>query len=48
MSARALLVYCGLVMSVSAFAVDITLPFLGAMVEALDTRYALVQWTITF
>ncbi|MEQ8297053.1 MAG: MFS transporter [Nitratireductor sp.] len=48
MSARALLVYCGLLMSVSAFAVDITLPSFGAMVDALDTRYALVQWTITF
>ena len=37
MSARALLVYCGLLMSVSAFAVDITLPSFGAMVDALDT-----------
>lgn len=47
MTPRAIVIYCGLLMSVSSFTVDITLPTFPAIVGALDAPYAMVQWTIT-
>ncbi len=44
---RFLVFYCGLLMSLGAFSVDITLPSIPAMVAGLDAPYALVQWTVT-
>ncbi|MCV0397494.1 MAG: Bcr/CflA family efflux MFS transporter [Rhizobiaceae bacterium] len=44
---RAVVLYCGLLMSISAFSVDITLPSFPAMAEGLSARYELIQWTIT-
>ncbi|MFN3764849.1 MAG: Bcr/CflA family efflux MFS transporter [Aliihoeflea sp.] len=46
MTPRAIVVYCGVLMSISSFTVDITLPSFPDIVAELDTRYALVQWTI--
>ncbi len=47
MSHRVLVLYCGLLMSISAFSVDITLPSFPAMVSGLSTEMAFVQWTVT-
>ncbi|MEM9105782.1 MAG: MFS transporter [Pseudomonadota bacterium] len=47
MSQRILVVYCGLLMSVSAFLVDITLPAFPTMVQEFSSPYAYVQWTLT-
>lgn len=47
MKARGVIVYCGLLMSISAFATDITLPAFPEMAASLDAPYAMVQWTIT-
>lgn len=47
MTPRSIVVYCGVLMSISAFSVDITLPAFPAMAEGLAARYTLVQWTIT-
>lgn len=46
-SGRFLVFYCGLLMSLGAFSVDITLPSIPAMVDGLAAPYALVQWTVT-
>lgn len=48
MSPRAVVIYCGMLMSLSAFSVDVTLPSFPAIVEELDAPYSQVQWTITF
>lgn len=48
MTPRAIVVYCGLLMSSSAFSVDITLPSFPSMVADLGAHYSRVQWTITF
>lgn len=48
MTPRAIVVYCGLLMSSSAFSVDITLPAFPSMVVDLDAPYSRIQWTITF
>lgn len=47
MKARGVIVYCGFLMSISAFATDITLPAFPEMAASLDAPYAMVQWTIT-
>ncbi|QDY99368.2 multidrug effflux MFS transporter [Nitratireductor mangrovi] len=47
MNQRAIVVYCGLLMSISAFTVDITLPSFPAMAADLDAPFEQVQWTIT-
>ncbi|MCP4314955.1 MAG: multidrug effflux MFS transporter [Hyphomicrobiales bacterium] len=47
MSQRLVIVYCGLLMSLSAFSTDVTLPAFPEMVEEFATPYAYVQWTIT-
>lgn len=44
---RTVVLYCGLLMSISAFSVDITLPSFPAMAAGLSARYELVQWTVT-
>lgn len=44
---RYVALYCGLLMSISAFSIDISLPAIPAMVRELDEPYALVQWTVT-
>jgi DHA1 family bicyclomycin/chloramphenicol resistance-like MFS transporter len=44
---RWIVAYCGVLMSISSFAVDITLPSFPAMVDDLDAPFELVQWTIT-
>jgi MFS transporter, DHA1 family, multidrug resistance protein len=44
---RWIVAYCGVLMSISSFSVDITLPSFPAMVSDLGTRFELVQWTIT-
>lgn len=44
---RWLVTYCGVLMSISSFSVDITLPSFPAMVADLDAPFELVQWTIT-
>ncbi len=46
-SGRFIVFYCGLLMSLGAFSVDITLPSIPAMVDGLAAPYALVQWTVT-
>lgn len=48
MSARAIVIYCGLLMSISAFSVDITLPSFSDMVSELGSPFEQVQWTISF
>lgn len=48
MTPRGIVVFCGLLMSSSAFSVDITLPSFPEMVAELDAPYSSVQWTITF
>lgn len=47
MSLRAIVIFCGLLMSISAFSVDITLPSFPAMAADLAAPFELVQWTIT-
>ncbi|WP_136658363.1 MFS transporter [Nitratireductor sp. XY-223] len=47
MSQRLIVVYCGLLMSISAFSVDITLPAFPAMMAQFSTGFAQVQWTVT-
>jgi DHA1 family bicyclomycin/chloramphenicol resistance-like MFS transporter len=47
MSQRAMVVYCGLLMSLSAFLVDITLPAFPVMVKEFSSPYSYVQWTLT-
>jgi MFS transporter, DHA1 family, multidrug resistance protein len=42
-----IVIYCGVLMSISAFAVDILLPGMPAMVSGLQAPYAAVQWTVT-
>jgi DHA1 family bicyclomycin/chloramphenicol resistance-like MFS transporter len=44
---RSIVIFCGFLMSISAFSVDITLPSFSAMVHDLRAPYASVQWTIT-
>jgi len=48
MKPRAIVIFCGLLMSSSAFSVDIMLPSLPSIVDDLAAPYGLVQWTITF
>ncbi|WP_419906717.1 MFS transporter [Hoeflea sp.] len=47
MSQRLIVVYCGLLMSISAFSVDITLPAFPAMMAEFSVGFAQVQWTVT-
>lgn len=47
MSQRLIVVYCGLLMSISAFSVDITLPAFPAMMAEFEAGFAQVQWTVT-
>ncbi|WP_170314806.1 MFS transporter [Aquibium carbonis] len=47
MKDRWLVAYCGVLMSISSFSVDITLPSFPDMVADLATPFELVQWTIT-
>lgn len=47
MKGRAIVLYCGLLMSISAFSVDITLPSFPAMARDLAAPFEQVQWTIT-
>lgn len=47
MNPTALVVYCGVLMSISAFSVDITLSSFSEMAATLESPYTLVQWTIT-
>lgn len=44
---RFAVIYCGLLMSIGAFSVDITLPSIPAMVGDLAAPYGMVQWTVT-
>jgi DHA1 family bicyclomycin/chloramphenicol resistance-like MFS transporter len=44
---RTIVVYCGVMMAISAFSVDITLPSFPAIQAGLLAPYELVQWTIT-
>ncbi len=47
MSPRALIVYCGFLLSVSAFSVDITLPFFEVMSRSLGAPMPSIQATVT-
>ncbi len=47
LSPRALVVYCGLLLTLGSFSVDITLPFFRAMREAFGSTDAAVQATVT-
>lgn len=47
MNHRLVVFYCGLLMSLSAFSVDITLPAFPEMVRELATPYSHIQWTVT-
>ena len=47
MGRRAIVIYCGLLMSVTAFSVDITLPAFPQMMDEFSTRFTQVQWTVT-
>ncbi|UCE30553.1 MAG: MFS transporter [Burkholderiales bacterium] len=47
MGERALIVFCGLLLAVSAFSVDITLPFFGRISAELQTPYPLVQASVS-
>lgn len=47
MKERWIVAYCGVLMSISSFSVDITLPSFPVMVNDLDAPFELVQWTIT-
>ncbi len=48
MSSTAILIYCGVLMAISAFNVDMTLPTFAAMSDDLAAPYEQVQWTVTF
>lgn len=43
MSPQAIVVYCGLLLTVTAFSVDITLPAFGLIADELEAPYSLVQ-----
>ena len=47
MNPLAIVIYCGVLISISSFAIDITLPAFPEMVRRLDSPYATVQWTVT-
>lgn len=47
MSTRVIVIYCGLLLSLSAFSVDITLPAFPLIVADLAAPYDLVQMTVT-
>ena len=47
MNQRWVVVFCGLLMSLSAFSTDITLPAFPDMVREFATPYSYVQWTVT-
>ncbi|MDA4845767.1 multidrug effflux MFS transporter [Hoeflea poritis] len=47
MNQRWVVVFCGLLMSLSAFSTDITLPAFPDMVREFETPYSYVQWTVT-
>lgn len=47
LSPRALVIFCGLLLTLGAFSVDITLPFFGPMRETFGTTDAAVQATVT-
>lgn len=47
MNPLAIVIYCGVLMSISSFAIDITLPAFPEMVARLGSPYATVQWTVT-
>ncbi len=47
LSDRATTVYCGLLMAITAFSIDITLPFFAQIRESLQTSNELVTATIT-
>lgn len=44
---RFIAIYCGLLMSIGAFSIDISLPAIPGMVTDLGAPYAMVQWTVT-
>lgn len=44
---RFAVIYCGLLMSIGSFSIDITLPSIPAMVVDLSAPYGMVQWTVT-
>lgn len=47
MTPRRIVIYCGFLMSLSAFSVDITLPSFPAITHALSAPYERVQLTVT-
>jgi DHA1 family bicyclomycin/chloramphenicol resistance-like MFS transporter len=47
MTSRAIVIYCGFLMSLSAFSVDITLPSFPAMTTTLSAPYDRVQFSVT-
>jgi MFS transporter, DHA1 family, multidrug resistance protein len=47
LSQLAIIIYCGVLMSISSFAIDITLPAFPEMVGRLDAPYSTIQWTVT-
>ncbi len=47
MRERSIVVYCGLLMSISSFSVDITLPSFGTMTRDFGAPFEQVQWTIS-
>ncbi len=47
MTQRQIIVYCGLLLSVGAFSIDITLPFFGPMAASLDAPPASLHATVT-
>ena len=46
MSPLQIIIYCGLLLSVSAFSVDILLPAFGLMADDLDADYAEIQMAV--
>ena len=46
MSPRQIVLYCGLLLTVTAFSVDITLPAFGYIADDLKADYGLVQWIV--
>lgn len=47
MKERAIVFYCGMLMSISSFSVDITLPSFGTMARDFGAPFEQVQWTIS-
>ena len=47
MTQRQIIVYCGLLLSVGAFSIDITLPFFGPMADSLSAPPASLHATVT-